>query len=137
MAVSALISESAEGAMTARAAPTDAAKVPVDEGETSGSRVSLDTQLESIKLSGGEDDMALSDMVGSARKKFISLGLGPVLVETLREHPSCRQVCCVVLSCDVALCSCVSYVDAVKKWNIVEISDFAIYVIPALSLPGR
>lgn len=97
MAVSALISESAEGTMTARTALTDAPELPVDEGESS--RVSPDTQLESIRICVGEDDMVLSDLVFSARKKFISLGLGPVLVETLREHPSCRQVCYPVVCC--------------------------------------
>jgi hypothetical protein len=95
MAVSALISESAEGLMTARTAPTDAAKLPADDGETT--RQSLEAQLESRRVGGGEDDMALIGIVASARKKFISLGLGPLLVETLREHPSCRQVCCAVL----------------------------------------
>jgi hypothetical protein len=138
MAVSALISEPAVGAMTARAVPPDVAKFSVDEGETS--RASLDVQLEPIKVSGGEDDVALNDMVASARKKFISLGLGPALVETLREHPSCRQVYCAVLCCAllcvVALCCCVSCVGALKKWNIVEMRDFCIYVLATLLLPG-
>ena len=141
MAISALISESAEGALTARAAPTDTARLPADDSETS--RTSLDTQLEPARISGGEDDLALSDLVASARKKFIALGLGPVLVETLREHPSCRQVCYPVLYCTV-LCYCVSCSQVkygtrhiCNKELIYSRSILRLFAISTLSPSGR